>query len=65
MTIEPCLYFPSDDSNLKPELRGMGFRIEDDILITKDGPLVLSSAAPKEVNELEENVGAKKSKLHD
>ena len=60
MTIEPGLYLPPDDSTLKPEFRGMGFRIEDDVLITKEGSIVLSSSVPKEVEELEEIVGSKK-----
>ena len=34
-------------------MRGLGFRIEDDILITKTGSEVLSHAVPKEVEELE------------
>ena len=53
LTIEPGLYLPSEDFSLKPELRGLGFRIEDDILITKTGAEVLSHAVPKEVEEIE------------
>ena len=54
LTVEPGLYLPSTDYSLKPELRGLGFRIEDDILITKRGPEVLSRSVPKEAEELEE-----------
>lgn len=53
LTMEPGLYLPPDDLSLKPEMRGLGFRIEDDILITKTGSEVLSHAVPKEVEELE------------
>ncbi len=53
MTIEPGLYLPLQDSSLKSGYRGLGLRIEDDILITKKGPEVLSDKAPKEVEELE------------
>ena len=53
LTIEPGIYLPTEDTSLKPELRGLGFRIEDDILITKTGAEVLSHAVPKEVEELE------------
>ena len=54
LTIEPGLYLPPEDTSLKPELRGLGFRIEDDILITKEGAEVLSHKVPKETEELEE-----------
>ncbi len=54
LTIEPGLYLPPDDMSLKPELRGLGFRIEDDILITKTGAEVLSKNVPKEAEEIEE-----------
>lgn len=53
ITVEPGLYLPPTDTSLKPELRGLGFRIEDDILITKTGAEVLSHAVPKEAEELE------------
>ena len=53
LTIEPGIYLPKEDISLKPELRGLGFRIEDDILITKTGAEVLSHSVPKEVEELE------------
>ncbi len=54
LTIEPGIYLPKENTSLKPELRGLGFRIEDDILITKTGAKVLSQGVPKEVEELEE-----------
>ena len=54
LTVEPGLYFPAEDSSIPSQLRGTGFRIEDDILITKKGREVLSKKAPKEVEELEE-----------
>lgn len=54
LTIEPGLYLPPEDMSLKPELRGLGFRIEDDILITKTGAEVLSKNVPKEAEEIEE-----------
>lgn len=57
LTIEPGLYLPPEDFSLKPELRGLGFRIEDDILITEKGAEVLSQAAPKEVEEIENICG--------
>ena len=54
LTVEPGLYFPPEDSSIPSQLRGTGFRIEDDVLITKKGSEVLSKKAPKEVEELEE-----------
>ncbi len=53
MTIEPGLYVPENADGVPPEFRGMGVRIEDDILVTEDGCEVLSKEIPKEVEELE------------
>lgn len=53
-TIEPGLYFPKNGAGIPEELRGIGIRIEDDILITESGYENLTSAIPKEVKEVEE-----------
>ncbi len=53
-TIEPGLYFPAEDSNVRDELKGIGIRIEDNILVTKSGHENLSAMIPKEVKEVEE-----------
>ena len=54
-TIEPGLYFDEEDLSLPEELRGIGIRIEDDILITKDGNEVITTKdIPKEVSDVEE-----------
>ncbi len=45
-TIEPGLYFQIDDLTVPAELRGIGVRIEDDILMTEDGPVNLSGGHP-------------------
>lgn len=58
ITIEPGLYFPENDSNVPKDLRGIGIRIEDDILITQDGAEVMTKGVPKEVAEIEALVGA-------
>jgi len=55
-TIEPGLYFPPDRADLPTELRGMGIRIEDDILITDRAYENLSSSIPKEISEIEEEM---------
>jgi len=56
-TIEPGLYIPWDDKDAPEELRGIGVRIEDDIVVTSTGCENLTSEAPKEVSELEAIVG--------
>ena len=53
-TIEPGLYFRADDMLAPPELRGMGVRIEDDIVIGPDGrPEYLTAGFPRTVEEVE------------
>lgn len=51
-TIEPGLYIPANDSSAPKEFRGIGVRIEDNILVTEDGCEVLTKSAPKEVADL-------------
>ena len=52
-TIEPGLYFKSDDLSVPEEFRGIGVRIEDDVLITADGNENLSAALPRRPEEIE------------
>ena len=52
LTIEPGLYMPSDDS-VPAKYRGIGIRIEDDVLVARGGHEVLTAAAPKAVKEVE------------
>ncbi len=52
LTVEPGIYI-SKDSNAPEQYRGIGVRIEDNILITPTGNKVLTSAVPKEVAEIE------------
>jgi Xaa-Pro aminopeptidase len=52
-TIEPGLYFQIDDITVPEEYRGIGVRIEDDILMTEDGPVNLSAAIPRTADEVE------------
>jgi Xaa-Pro aminopeptidase len=58
ITVEPGLYIPPDDLSAPAEFRGLGVRIEDDVLVTADGPEVLTASAPKEVDELEALIGS-------
>ncbi|EHM28016.1 Xaa-Pro aminopeptidase [Streptomyces sp. Root63] len=53
LTVEPGLYLQPDDETLPPELRGMGVRIEDDLVITADGAKLLSGALPRTVDGVE------------
>lgn len=52
-TIEPGLYFQPDDLTVPEELRGIGVRIEDDVVVTADGVRNLSGAIPRTVDEVE------------
>jgi Xaa-Pro aminopeptidase len=52
-TIEPGLYFQPDDLTVPEELRGIGVRIEDDVLVTADGVENLSAALPRTADEVE------------
>jgi Xaa-Pro aminopeptidase len=53
LTVEPGLYIPPDDERAPAEYRGIGIRIEDDVLVTGGDPEVLTAACPKRVDELE------------
>ncbi|WDF34916.1 aminopeptidase P family protein [Arthrobacter agilis] len=52
-TIEPGLYFKAEDLAVPEEYRGIGVRIEDDILMTADGPVNLSAALPRAPEDVE------------
>jgi Xaa-Pro aminopeptidase len=52
-TIEPGLYVPTEWDDVPPPFRGLGIRIEDDVLVTPEGHEVLTAAAPKHVHEIE------------
>jgi Xaa-Pro aminopeptidase len=52
-TIEPGLYFQTDDLTVPEEYRGIGVRIEDDILVTENGSELLSAAIPRSPDDIE------------
>jgi Xaa-Pro aminopeptidase len=54
MTVEPGLYIAPDTKDIPDQYRGIGVRIEDDVLVTNNGPRVLSHKAPKQPEEIEE-----------
>jgi Xaa-Pro aminopeptidase len=58
LTVEPGLYFQEDDLLVPEEMRGIGIRIEDDILVTADGSRNLSAALPREPDAVEEWMGS-------
>ncbi|MEU6313029.1 aminopeptidase P family protein [Streptomyces sp. NPDC047014] len=57
LTVEPGLYLQPDDETLPAELRGIGVRIEDDLVITADGARLMSGALPRSVAGVEEWMG--------
>jgi Xaa-Pro aminopeptidase len=52
MTVEPGLYIPGDQ-DIEQRFRHIGIRIEDDVLVQRKGNLVLSSHAPKTIDDIE------------
>jgi Xaa-Pro aminopeptidase len=53
LTVEPGLYFQPDDLTVPERYRGIGVRIEDDVVVTADGCRVLSAALPRDPDEVE------------
>ena len=53
LTIEPGVYVAQDDEAAPKEMRGVGIRIEDDVLVTESGHENLTAGVPKEVAEVE------------
>uniref|UniRef100_A0A8C8RD50 Xaa-Pro aminopeptidase n=1 Tax=Pelusios castaneus TaxID=367368 RepID=A0A8C8RD50_9SAUR len=57
ITIEPGIYIPQDDMAAPERFRGLGVRIEDDVVVTEDAPLILSADCPKEIYHVEQICG--------
>ena len=57
-TIEPGLYFREDDLKVPERLRGIGVRIEDDIVVTADGAERISEGIPRTIAGVEEWMAA-------
>ena len=53
LTVEPGLYIAPDEETVDPRWRGIGIRIEDDVLVTESGCEVLTADAPKTIEEIE------------
>ena len=53
LTVEPGLYIAPDDDEVADSLRGLGIRIEDDVLVTENGHEVMTAATPKSIADVE------------
>ena len=53
MTVEPGLYVSQDDDSAPAKYRGIGIRIEDDVVVTEGDPLVLTASCPKTIEAIE------------
>jgi len=53
MTVEPGLYVSPQDSKVAKKWRGIGIRIEDDVVVTESGCDVITDGVPKTVEEIE------------
>lgn len=53
MTVEPGIYIAPDDDSVPRKWRGIGVRIEDDVVVTKSGCEILSGSVPKDPDEIE------------
>ncbi|MCT8088928.1 Xaa-Pro aminopeptidase [Acinetobacter sp. C_4_1] len=53
VTVEPGLYIAPDDETVDAKWRGIGIRIEDDVVATENGPLVLTKDVVKTVEDIE------------
>ncbi len=54
LTVEPGIYVPLDAKDAPAKYRGIGVRIEDDVLVTEDGNVNLTAKVPKQAEEIEE-----------
>ena len=61
-TIEPGIYIAPDNKRVPKKWRGIGVRIEDDVLVTKNGNRVLTTGIPKTVAEIETFMALAKQK---
>lgn len=53
LTVEPGLYIAPDDETVDERWRGIGIRIEDDVLVTRDGCEVITHEVPKKIDDIE------------
>lgn len=53
MTVEPGIYIAADNQDVAKKWRGIGVRVEDDVVVTKTGCEILTGSVPKAVDEIE------------
>ncbi|WP_245832243.1 Xaa-Pro aminopeptidase [Oceanospirillum sanctuarii] len=53
LTVEPGLYVAPDDDSVEERWRGIGIRIEDNVVVTENGPEIMTSGVPKNIAEIE------------
>ncbi|KAK9370001.1 peptidase M24, structural domain-containing protein [Lipomyces kononenkoae] len=63
ITIEPGIYVPADDPKFPKHFRGIGIRIEDNVYIQDDSPIVTSAAAVKEIDDIEQACGSARNDM--
>ncbi|MCU1731262.1 MULTISPECIES: Xaa-Pro aminopeptidase [unclassified Pseudomonas] len=61
LTVEPGIYIAADNQSVAKKWRGIGVRIEDDVVVTKQGCEILTSGVPKTVAEIEALMAAARS----
>jgi Xaa-Pro aminopeptidase len=59
MTVEPGIYVAPGEKSVDKRWRGIGIRIEDDVLVTRDGPDVLTRGIPTTVQEIERHMAGR------
>lgn len=60
-TVEPGVYFLPDDTSVAPKWRGLGVRIEDDVLVTSKGYEILTEGLPRTADEIEAFMKSRKT----
>lgn len=63
MTVEPGIYIAVDNQNVAKKWRGIGVRIEDDVVVTKGGCEILTNDVPKGVDEIEALMAAARAQV--
>jgi Xaa-Pro aminopeptidase len=63
LTVEPGLYIPPDDKSAPSKYRGIGIRIEDDVLVTEEGNVNLTAKCPKQAEEIEELMNSARAQV--
>ena len=63
MTVEPGIYIAVDNQSVAKKWRGIGVRIEDDVVVTKGGCEILTNDVPKTVDEIEALMAAARAQV--